>query len=233
MPDKFRNKYRISSARLQHWDYGSNAIYFEPICTQNREHYFGEIADGKMNLSETGKMANRFWFEIPNHFPFVQLGEFVVMPNHVHGIIIIDKPTNLGNNDFVEMGGDGALIDDAGDGAMIDARDGAIVETQNFASLPPNQPPIPPPNPNPPQNPSNPSTKLQNRGNIFGPQSQNLASIIRGYKIGVTKFARNNNIPFAWQPRFHDHIIRNHESFVRISDYIFNNPENWREDKFY
>lgn len=236
MPGKFQNIYRIPSARLRNWDYGSNAIYFVTICTQNREHYFGEITDGQMNLSDTGKMANRFWFEIPEHFPFVQLGEFVVMPNHVHGIIIIDKPINLGNNDFVEMGGDvdcaiGDVAD--GNGAMIDARDCAIVETQNFASLPPNQPPIPPPNPNPPQNPSNPPTNLQNRGNIFGPQSQNLASIIRGYKIGVTKFARNSNIPFAWQSRFHDHIIRNHESFVRISDYIIHNPENWREDKFY
>ena len=80
MPDKFQNKYRISSARLKDWDYSSNAIYFVTICTQNREHYFGEIADGQMNLSETGNMANRFWFEIPKHFPFVQLGEFVVMP---------------------------------------------------------------------------------------------------------------------------------------------------------
>jgi REP element-mobilizing transposase RayT len=200
MPDKFQNKYRISSARLQHWDYGSDALYFVTICTQNREHYFGEIADGKMQLSETGKIAHLFWFEIPNHFPFVHLGEFVVMPNHVHGIIIIDK-----------TGYDG------------DVRNDAIVKTQNFASLPPNQP----------QNPSNSPTNSQNRGNIFGPQSQNLASIIRGYKIGVTKFARNNNIPFSWQPRFHNHIIRNHESFQRISDYIANNPVYWRDDNFY
>lgn len=128
MPDKFRNKYRISSARLRNWDYGSNAIYFVTICTQNREHYFGEIADGQMNLSETGKMANRFWFEIPNHFPFVQLGEFVVMPNHVHGIIIIDKPINSRNIDFDEMGGGGA-IDDVRNGGVDD---GAIVETPNL-----------------------------------------------------------------------------------------------------
>ncbi len=224
MPDKFRNKYRISSTRLQHWDYGSDALYFVTICTQYREHYFGEIAGGKMQLSETGKMAYRFRFEIPNHFPFVQLGEFVVMPNHVHGIIIIDKSNHLGNHDFVEMGGD------AGDGAMIDARDDANVETQNFASLQPQQTTTPPPQTTAPSTPSIPPPT---RGNIFGPQSQNLASIIRGYKIGVTKFARNNNIPFSWQSRFHDHIIRNHESFQRISGYIINNPVNWRNDNFY
>jgi len=225
MPDKFQNKYRISSARLKNWDYGSNAIYFVTICTQNREHYFGEIVDGQMNLSDTGKMANRFWYEIPNHFPFVQLGEFVVMPNHVHGIIIIDKMNDNDAGDCriddgvsvdaIGDGGNGA-IGDVDDGAMIDDRRDAIVETQNFASLPP-------------QNNMIPST----RGNIFGPQSQNLASIIRGYKIGVTKFARNNNIPFSWQSRFYDHIIRNHESFRRISNYIINNPVNWQDDKFY
>ena len=127
MPDKFQNKYRISSARLQHWDYGSDALYFVTICTQNREHYFGEIDDGKMQLSETGKIAYRFWFEIPNHFPFVELGEFVVMPNHIHGIIIIDKN---GAND--NPGGD--VIGDNGNVAI-----GAIVETPNLgvSTVPP------------------------------------------------------------------------------------------------
>ena len=95
MTEKFQNKYRISSARLQNWDYGSDAAYFVTICTQNREHYFGEIFNGVMQLSEIGEMANKFWLEIPNHFPFVELDEFVVMPNHVHGIIIINKPVSV------------------------------------------------------------------------------------------------------------------------------------------
>lgn len=91
MIGKFKNKYRIASTRLQTWDYGWNGAYFVTICTQNRECFFGDIIDGKMQLSETGKIAHKFWIEIPNHFPFVKLGEFVVMPNHVHGIVIIDK----------------------------------------------------------------------------------------------------------------------------------------------
>jgi hypothetical protein len=66
-------------------------MYFVTICTQGREHYFGEIETGRMILSEIGKMAQQYWLEIPNHFTFVELREFVVMPNHVHGIIIIDK----------------------------------------------------------------------------------------------------------------------------------------------
>ena len=214
MPDKFQNKYRISSARLQHWDYGSNAMYFVTICTQNREHYFGEIADGLMNLSETGKMANQFWFEIPNHFPFVQLGEFVVMPNHVHGIIIIDKPINLGNIYFDEMvGDDGDAFGDVPNGGVDN---GAIVETPNLGVS---------------TVPSTTDHKTDAASAKWKPGI--LGSIINQYKRICTIHARKINPGFAWQPRFHDHIIRNHESYVRISNYIFNNPVNWRNDNFY
>jgi len=89
--DKFKNKYRIPSARLQSWDYGINGAYFITICTQNREHFFGNVVDGIMQLNELGQLAENYWLEIPNHFPFIELGNFVVMPNHTHGILIIDK----------------------------------------------------------------------------------------------------------------------------------------------
>ena len=89
--EKFRDKYRIPSSRLQNWDYGWNAPCFVTICTAKMDCYFGEIANRKMQLSDIGKIAQKFWLEIPNHFPFVILDAFVVMPNHVHGIIIIDK----------------------------------------------------------------------------------------------------------------------------------------------
>ncbi len=89
---KFQNKYRIETTRLPDWNYGSNGAYFITICTKNKLYYFGEIIDDKMNLYEIGKLAKKYWYEIPKHFPFVRLGAFIVMPNHVHGIIIIDKP---------------------------------------------------------------------------------------------------------------------------------------------
>ena len=94
MPDKFQNKYRIASTRLQNWDYGSNAAYFITICTKKRKHFFGEIINKEMQLNDAGKLAEQYWLEIPNHFPFIELGNFVVMPNHMHGILIIDKPHN-------------------------------------------------------------------------------------------------------------------------------------------
>lgn len=95
MPGKFRNKYRIKSARCHNWDYSSNAAYFVTICTQNREHFFGKIVNQKMILSEIGKIADKFWYEIPNHFPYIKLDAFIVMPNHIHGIIIIDNPYQI------------------------------------------------------------------------------------------------------------------------------------------
>jgi putative transposase len=177
--DKFKGKYRIPSARWQTWDYGSNAAYFVTICTADRSPYFGAVVAGQMQLMPLGQAAWDCWQEIPAHFPFVVLDEFVVMPNHVHGIIVIDKP------------------------------DGDSVETQYIASLPP--PPY----------------------NRFGPQSQNLASIVRGFKIGVTKFARQHDLPFGWQARYHDHVIRNAAECDRIRHYISNNPQQWAEDTFY
>ncbi|MEQ9440067.1 MAG: transposase, partial [Cyclobacteriaceae bacterium] len=73
-----------------------------------------------------------------------------------------------------------------------------------------------------------------NTNNTFGPQSKNLASIIRGFKSAVTTRARKMGNPhFAWQSRYHDHIIRHGVSFRRISQYIRNNPLQWKEDRFW
>ena len=76
-------------------------------------------------------------------------------------------------------------------------------------------------------------TDINKPKNQFGPQSKNLASIIRGFKIGVTKNARQIHPEFAWQSRYHDHIISNEKSFQNITNYIKNNPANWQDDNFY
>lgn len=184
MADKFRDRYRVHTARANWWDYGKDGIYFITICTQNREHYFGEIKDGAMNLSEIGQIAQKCWNEIPNHFPFTHLEAFVVMPNHVHGILVIDKTTHKNSN---------------------------RIETQHLVSQ-----------------------KLkETQPNKFGPQSNNLASVIRGYKVGVTKNARQIHADFSWQSSYHEHIIKDLKSYDTILDYIENNPQNWEKDKFY
>jgi putative transposase len=99
----FLNKFRIPSARLQNWDYGWKGIYYITICTKGRNHYFGKITEIAMELSDIGMFAQQLWSEIPNHFPFVDLDSFVVMPNHIHGILIIDKNDKLSSDiDFKE-----------------------------------------------------------------------------------------------------------------------------------
>jgi REP element-mobilizing transposase RayT len=90
--DKFQNKYRIPSARLQFWDYRWAGAYFITICTAGREHYFGEIVSGKLEMSHIAIIADILWHEIPHHSNNVELGAFVVMPNHIHGILILNNP---------------------------------------------------------------------------------------------------------------------------------------------
>jgi putative transposase len=204
MPDLYKNKYRIPSARLQSWDYASQGMYFITICTAGMECYFGEIVDipladqrrehrvstgddypdsFKMELSELGKVAETEWLKTLETRPDMnlELAEFVVMPNHFHGIIMVGENSYNGRN--------------------------AISNISNAEA-------------------NNPTNK-------FGPQSKNIASVIRGFKSRVTSYARANEITFGWQARFHDHIIRSEEDYHRIATYIINNPAQWRSDKFY
>lgn len=83
------NKHHRRSIRLKNYDYSQPGAYFITICTHNRQCLFGEIVNGEMVLNEYGEIAKQCWLEIPVHFPHVQLDEFVIMPNHVHGIIIV------------------------------------------------------------------------------------------------------------------------------------------------
>ncbi len=79
------------SIRLKNYDYSQNGYYFVTICTKNREEYFGQINDDEMILSQYGKIAKQSWLEIPEHFEDIRVDEHVIMPNHIHGIVIIDS----------------------------------------------------------------------------------------------------------------------------------------------
>lgn len=86
------NQYRSASARAPWWDYGRNGIYFVTICTHNKAPFFGTIQQGKLQLSPLGKLAKDCWQQIPQHtLEGVRLSAFIVMPNHIHGIIILDR----------------------------------------------------------------------------------------------------------------------------------------------
>ncbi|MFA7402698.1 MAG: transposase [Pelobacteraceae bacterium] len=175
MTEKFKDKYRPETTRLKSWNYSSAGYYFVTICEKDRICVFGEIENDTVLFTPLGLAAIECWLAIPEHFPFVELDAFCIMPNHVHGIIVINSS----------------------------------VETQNFASLQCDKP-----------------------GNKFGPQSKNLASIVRGFKIGVTKFARENDIDFMWQPRYYDRIIRDEQELFAVRNYIRNNPLEWESDEY-
>ncbi|MBN2610203.1 MAG: hypothetical protein JXB00_01460 [Bacteroidales bacterium] len=203
MSDKFQNEYRIPSARLQNWNYGWNASCFVTICNKDREHFFGEIQNGTMQYSPAGIIANVLWYEIKNHAKNTELGEFVVMPNHVHSIIILNGD-NSGDVDNADLA--------------------TIAETTHALSL---QPQIP--------STESPSSTGKTIGQQrFQNQGKNtLSSIVGGYKSAVTKHCNRLGFISAWQSRFHDHIIRDKQSFQKISEYIKNNLLNWPQDKFY
>lgn len=82
-------KHHRQSIRLQGYDYSQAGAYFVTIITYQRDCLFGEIENKEMVLNNLGKISNECWQEIPEHFPFVELGSYVIMPNHVHGIIVI------------------------------------------------------------------------------------------------------------------------------------------------
>ncbi|HXS57273.1 MAG TPA: hypothetical protein VN726_14175 [Hanamia sp.] len=176
--DKFQNKYRIPSARLQNWNYGSPGLYFITVCTANRKHYFGEISNAEMISNALGSFVRSGWIKTLDMRADLnlKLGEFVVKPNHFHVIIII------GENEF-------------------NRRDAMH--------------------------------RVSTAANKFGPQSKNLGSIMRGFKSSVTTYSKKLTVEFGWQERFHDHIIRSQDEFVRISNYILNKPNNWKDDKFF
>ena len=182
-PDKHHRR----SIRLQGYDYSQRGAYFITLCTKNREHLFGEILNGEIQLNEFGKITQQCWLEIPNHFPHVQLDKYIIMPNHIHGIIV-------------------------------------LVGAKNFSPLPI---PTPPPIPTPQQNIT-----------PFRSPSKTIGSIIRGFKIGVTKGFKilnpyNTDIYVVWQRNFYEHIIRNEVELNRIRQYIIDNPKKWKTDENY
>ena len=212
------------SIRLKGYDYSQEGMYFITICVQDRECLFGEIVVGAnddsslnyrandnspqlqiMILNDAGKIAEQCWLSIPEHFPNTILHEYVVMPNHIHGIIEItgivgaNHHSPVNDIDVTDVGANNhSPVNE------LDKMD--IVRAKNFSPLPFAQQPQP-----------------------FRSPSRTIGSIIRGFKIGVTKWFDQS----IWQRDYYEHIIRSTEEYERIAHYIINNPLKWREDKFF
>ena len=180
--DLYRNKYRIPLARATWHDYNGGA-YFVTICTRDMEHYFVEIVDGEMSMTEIGEYVQQCIKNIPQHNTYANVPAFVVMPNHVHLIVIID--------------------DENADSICRDV-------------------------------PWRVSTYGKNETmQTIANQQGRLSTMIGGFKQSVTRYANANSISFAWQTRFHDRIIRDHDEMNRIAEYIENNVARWESDEFH
>jgi putative transposase len=192
-------KHNRQSIRLKGYDYTRPGSYFITICTQNREHVFGEIINGRMYLNPFGNVADQCWQDIPVHYPHVVVDEYVVMPNHVHGIISI-----VAGDDGIRRYGN-RVVDETVPGGRNHDMD-TTVGANNYSPLPP-----------------------QPRGT-----SNTIGSIVRGFKIGVTKWAhQNTDIHTVWQRNYYDHIIRDEWALHRIRQYIKNNPMKWKSDDLF
>jgi len=208
--DKFAERFRIDSTRLSGWNYGDDGYYFVTICAKDRECYFGDVlcdnnGEYSVALTDVGKIAAKYWLDIPKFHPYVVLDLFIIMPNHLHGIIIINKIVEtpyLASHKIHRP----SLSNIQNETRRI----AGIDETPGMASL------------------QEGDGEYKNQ---FGPQSQNLASILRGFKSGVTVYARKYNIDFSWQERYYDRIIRNEQALNKIRQYIITNPQKWEHDR--
>ena len=222
--------------RLKNWDYRWEGSYFITICTKDKKHYFGKIINKEIKISKIGVIADILWYEIKNRAKNVELGAFVVMPNHIHGILTLhgdgsgvdntDGDTASGLISYPDaqiMGEDrtGHILSEDRTGHILsEDRTGHILSedrTGHALSLPP--PPYP--------QLSVGQRRFQNIG------KNSISSIIGNYKSAVTKHAHRLGFEFAWQTRFYDRIVRDERAYHTISEYIVNNPKKWKEDRFY
>lgn len=207
----FRNTYRVESVRLKGYDYSSNGAYFITICTKNMRSYFGRIQDGEMELSPIGQIAYNCWIQLFEAFPNAIMDEFIIMPNHMHGLIIIK---NEGEST------------EAIHRVSTKIANNATPPTYTYRGIP-----IDPDDEH--------LFLLPALGGITGKDNPMLSNhsigkMIRWYKAKCT-FAIRNELKkeFSWHTRFYDHIVRNETDMNRIRTYINNNPANFYKDKFY
>jgi putative transposase len=182
-----------SSARLKTFDYTSNAAYFITVCANVRVNIFGEIVDGEMRLNDAGKMILEEWNQLPERFP-IQLDEFIVMPDHIHGILL-----------FVGAGLVPALTDQRDVQNITDQLDGSDVTTELNGRATTRVAPT-----------GNPVL-----GNVIGAfKSITTNRYIRGvHEQSWPAFEKR-----LWQRSYWDRVIRDDRELEETRKYIFENP---------
>jgi putative transposase len=231
------------SIRLKGYDYTNPGAYFVTICLQEKDvHLLGKVVAGQIQLSHFGEIVLKCWHRLSRHYPNVIVDEFMVMPNHVHGIILIGANivgagnvgvganivgAGLQNRNIIDVKPARTMMDDANIGHQVNGGYvGAGLQYGNVIDVKPARTMMDDVNIAHPMNGGN----MANGGEIIYP----LSEIIRGFK---TFSARRINelrgiagVP-VWQRNYWEHIVRNKEEMQRIREYIVNNPLRWEMDK--
>ena len=218
------------SLRLKHYDYSRAGLYFITICTQNRESFFGDIQNNKMVLNDAGKMIETLWQEIQNDFLNIALHEYIIMPNHLHGIIEITvgadsiSAQNAQMGSKITVGADSISAQNAQMGSKITVgADSISAQNAQMGS----------------ELPKGTNPKSSSRADMeSAPTKTNIPAIIQSFKRHTTiryiQMVKQNIVPpfhkKIWQRNYWEHIIRNEQSYLEISEYIQNNPAKWAVD---
>ena len=204
--------------RLHGYDYSLGNLYFVTLCVHDWICCFGGIGSkeqGRMVLNEYGKIAERQWFWLGEQYLYVVLHSFVVMPNHIHGIIEIcrDRVTT-GHDIYVEVGTGRDLSMNNGEKRTSHEEK----RTSHDLSL----------------QQDDDEEKTSHDLSLHKIKIKSLSELMGAYKTTVSKQIHLSGFTgFLWQRSYYDHIIRDNTSFETISDYIQNNPTIWEQDKFY
>ena len=201
-------KHHRRSIRLDDYNYSRPGAYFVTICTRDKQCLFGRVMGEAMQLNAVGRAAEKSWQEIPSHFPHVVLDEFVVMPNHVHGILMI-----VGPDGTLQIGIDEDSPMWPNDDPQIAPVDGPSVGATHASPLrgnadgPPNAPDV---------------VEMPT-----GPKRRSVGAVIGSYKSAVSKRIRETVGPRdtpLWHRNYYEHIIRNDVALNRIRQYLADNP---------
>jgi putative transposase len=197
----FQDKYRVESIRLHGYDYSKNGMYFVTVCTRDRRHLFGKIEKRTMILNQYGIIVEQCWHEISSHYSNFVADEFVVMPDHIHAIIII-------KNDMESASVAGTEINIVETGFKPVSTD--TPDTPNITRITDcHNNPLPP-------------TKQQNHHGL--PEFVRALKTFSARRINELRQTPGINI---WQTGYYDHIIHSQNEYKRIKMYIRNNPNNW------
>ena len=208
------------SIRLKNYDYSQKGSYFITIVTQNRKHLFGKIEDGKMILSSVGKIVEDEWMNTIQLRPNVVLGEFIIMPDHMHMIVtIITQIEKKENEEWIHSN---PKSPSHTIGAIIRGFKGASTKKINLFL-----------NSRTGELPFAPSSRTGEL--LFAPSAPSAPSPESPSALRTGELPFAPAAPFApnkiFQRNYYEHIIRNQRDYHRIEKYIIDNPRNWKKKK--